>query len=751
MRQTSLMVSADEFLDALGVLANTQYEAARDAYFSKAENFVKVTGSGDDQLAVKVESKIVLQEREAFLAGLLKKITNTTGAPDEVARNVETDIYQKVIHDYMGENGVVTQLFGMELKQRADKQAQQWDLKAREFYDLKQDWIQNVSYLKEVGTKRWENMAQEFGAKWKDWRADFKAEHEANQALFLNKIEQAVQNKETWTQNFLQASQNKADEMTLKEMYDSIAGMVQSMQENLPQGVSLSVNVNDILSSVLAKKPGSLSASLMDRASSIDTNFFLNEVKKYNFNDKGVKEQFKSLMEKTNVLSQNMVILQALESLRNMPETFVQLIEKENTSAMKSLDLTMGYGGFARMGDMYVRTIKNAAGGTEIQTLPTYQFFAYTPPTSFPLVKDSNGNEWDLSKTESLLDGKAGAPSSSDVTVMVRLARNKMLNDFKKTLNTEKTRNYEAELGLAVGFTDGTDLMDAFDEFVEGTMSGQNTACVGKTPEQCAKAAVGSGFLVGDVPDGDFGFVQFGQFYTILKGKREMDKRKAQMDQARNRRKTGIARMYSPYTAMATGTENILKGAKNLSLKDLSQMGSMIGKGLLKASTGDFSGAKKDLYDAKEYAEENKNIKQIVEGFTLSMTGQLDQTLFQFEFANDLIHMGGRGNTIDQKISEANFEMERLKDQQGKTNRLYDKNQENVVKQDRLIDNVVTTSLGVLSMIPPAAPFATLALVGWKATRAAYEGGPGAVALMAGSAALNAIGSGVGVSVNVGY
>ncbi|TGK41547.1 hypothetical protein EHQ12_06130, partial [Leptospira gomenensis] len=122
MRQTSLMVSADEFLDALGVLANTQYEAARDAYFSKAENFVKVTGSGEDQLAVKVESKIVLQEREAFLAGLLKKLTNTTGAPDEVARNVETDIYQKVIHDYMGENGVVTQLFGMELKQRADKQ-----------------------------------------------------------------------------------------------------------------------------------------------------------------------------------------------------------------------------------------------------------------------------------------------------------------------------------------------------------------------------------------------------------------------------------------------------------------------------------------------------------------------------------------------------------------------------------------------------------------------------------------------------
>ncbi|PKA03460.1 hypothetical protein CH375_16845, partial [Leptospira ellisii] len=461
--------------------------------------------------------------------------------------------------------------------------------------------------------------------------------------------------------------------------------------------------------------------------------------------------QFQNLMEKTNVLSQNMVILQALESLRAMPETFVQMIDKENDTAMKSLDMTMAYGGFAKMGGMYVRTIKNAAGGTEVQTLPTYQFFGYTPPTSFPLIKDSNGNEWDLSKTDALLDGKKDAPSPSDVTVMVRLARNKMLNDFKKVLNTEKTRNYEAELGLAVGFTDGTDLMDSFDEFVEGTMSGQNLACVGKTPEQCAKAAAGSGFLVGDVPDGDFGFVQFSQFYTILKGKKEMDKRKAQMDAARNRRHAGIARMYSPGTAMLTGTENIVKGMKNLSLKDISQMGSMIGKGILKSATGDFKGAKQDFYDAKEYSEQNKNIKQMVEGVTLSMLGNLDYTLFQMEFLNDTIHMGGRGNTLDQKIAEANFEMERMRDQQGKTNRLYDKNLENVVKQDRLIDNVMTTSLGILSQIPVVGPFAALGLVGWKLTRAMYEGGPGAVALMAGSAAVNAIGSGVGVSLNVGY
>ncbi|WP_167883280.1 hypothetical protein, partial [Leptospira gomenensis] len=73
-----------------------------------------------------------------------------------------------------------------------------------------------------------------------------------------------------------------------------------------------------------------------------------------------------------NVLSQNMVILQALESLRNMPETFVLAVKKQNEATQKSLDSTMAFGGFARMGAMYLRVIKNAAGGTEQQVLPVY-------------------------------------------------------------------------------------------------------------------------------------------------------------------------------------------------------------------------------------------------------------------------------------------------------------------------------------------------------------------------------------------
>ncbi len=80
-------------IDAMGVLAEAQYQVARDAYYSKAENYTKQIGVGnEDKIAVKVDAKVVLQEREKFASDLLKKITRTTNG-ETIAYNVETNIY----------------------------------------------------------------------------------------------------------------------------------------------------------------------------------------------------------------------------------------------------------------------------------------------------------------------------------------------------------------------------------------------------------------------------------------------------------------------------------------------------------------------------------------------------------------------------------------------------------------------------------------------------------------------------------
>ncbi|WP_167881094.1 hypothetical protein, partial [Leptospira gomenensis] len=113
------------------------------------------------------------------------------------------------------------------------------------------------------------------------------------------------------------------------------------------------------------------------------------------------------------------------------------------------------------------------------------------------------------------------------------------LNDFKKTLDNDAMRNYELENGLF----DPNDAVGAFNDFVQGVTSGDSASCFNKSLEDCATSAVNSGLLVGEVPGGEYGVWQFSQFYPILKTKKEMDKRKGMMDQARNVRKSGMGRL----------------------------------------------------------------------------------------------------------------------------------------------------------------------------------------------------------------
>ncbi|QDK27835.1 hypothetical protein [Leptospira weilii] len=784
-RQTALMVGADEFLDAMGVLAEAQYQVARDAYYSKAENYTKQIGTGtEDKIAVKVDAKVVLQEREKFASDLLKKITRTTNG-ETIAYNVETNIYRTVLNDYMGESGVVSQIFNAELQQRGAEQKQQWNLKEQEFYDLKSDWIQNVSYLKQTGTKRWENMVQEFQGKWKDWRADFKAEHEANQKIYLDRIESTLEKKEAWTQSFLQKSSEQADELTMKEMYNSISGLVTSMQENLPSGVSMNVNVNDILSSILSKKPGSISASLIDRASSIDTNFFLNEVKKYNFNDSGLKEQFKGMLNETNKLSQNLIILQTLESLRSLPEAFAKTIQQQNGAVEEQLNQTMAYGGFARVGATYIRTIKTASGGDEVQALGTYQYYNYNPPTVFPEVKDSNGKSWDLGKPELLID-REKVPSASDLTVMVRLAKNKMSADFEKVFNPKVQHNYEAERGLF----DPTEVQASFNDYLEGVRNGETVSCLGKSAEQCAQSAMNSGFLVGEVAEGSFGEAQFNQFYVILKTKKEMDKRKGKMDAARHRKSGGMGRFYNQLGAIGEGLGEAVKGvvdfasAAGQTVVNMAKSGS---REFIQASidmaTYNYSGAAKNFQTSARNANSelvkgekamSRAGERALQGALYATSGAVDFVMFAAETVAEpfvtVLTLGMGNETMNGTFSEGNYELAKFRDTnraQKHLNELGMRTGAEMYANDAALDKVVTTTLavtGIVGAILSFTPFAPVGVglmavsavgtAGWKTFRGAYEGGSagmlaGAVSGIANSA-LDATTNGI-VGVNLSY
>ncbi|EMF79927.1 hypothetical protein LEP1GSC188_0404 [Leptospira weilii serovar Topaz str. LT2116] len=450
------------------------------------------------------------------------------------------------------------------------------------------------------------------------------------------------------------------------------------MQENLPAGVSLNVNVNDVLSNILSKKPGSMSASLIDRASSIDTNFFLNEVKKYNFNDSGLKEQFKGMLQETNKLSQNLIILQTLESLRSLPDAFAKTIQQQNGAVEEQLNQTMAYGGFARLGAVYVRTIKTASGGDEVQTLGTYQYYNYNPPTVFPEVKDSNGQSWDLGKPELLID-RENVPSASDLTVMVRLAKNKMSSDFEKVFNPKVQHNYEAERGLF----DPSEVQASFNDYLEGVKNGETVSCLGKSAEQCAQSAMSSGFLVGGVAGGSFGESQFNQFYIILKTKKEMDKRKGKMDAARHRKSGGMGRFYNQLGAIGEGLGEAVKGVVDFASaagQTVVNMAKSGGREFIQASldmaTFNYSGAAKNFQTSAKNANSelvkgekamSRAGERTLQGALYATSGAVDFVMFAAETVAEpfvtVLTLGMGNEAMNGTFSEGNYELAKLETQ----------------------------------------------------------------------------------------
>ncbi|EMJ64945.1 hypothetical protein LEP1GSC051_2290, partial [Leptospira sp. P2653] len=448
-------------------------------------------------------------------------------------------------------------------------------------------------------------------------------------------------------------------------------------------------------------------------------------------------EQFKGMLNETNKLSQNLIILQTLESLRSLPEVFAKTIQTENHNVDEQLNQTMAYDGFARLGAAYVRTIKTASGGDEVQTLGTYQYYNYNPPTVFPEVKDSNGQSWDLGKPELLID-REKVPSANDLTVMVRLAKNKMSADFKKVFNPDNQHNYEAEKGLF----DPTEVQASFNDYLEGVRSGESVSCLGKSAEQCAKSAMSSGFLVGEVAEGSFGEAQFAQSYIILKTKKEMDKRKGKMDAARKRKSGGMGRLYNQLGAMGEGFGEAVKGAGSAALS--------AAKASLKATT-DFNGAKKDLKEAGKQGE------RALQGALYATSGAMDFVMF---FAETVVEpfvtvftLGMGNDAMNGTFAEGNYELAKFRDTnraQKHLNELGMRTGAEMYANDAALDKVVTTTLAAVGIIgavlsfTPAAPVgvallavSALGTAGWKTFRGAYEGGAAGMLAGAVSGAVN--------------
>ncbi|MBM9549243.1 hypothetical protein JWG40_19630, partial [Leptospira sp. 201903074] len=534
-RMVNIMTSADEFVGSLASISKTQYTIEKEEYYASQEAAI-VRG-------VKADKREILDDRDRFYSGLLAKVTDATG------KNIEYDMYKTLVEDYYGQGNVADQLYALNEGQQREYQIKVWDNKEKDFQSKKADWIENVNYLMETGSARFNDMLTSFNQSWDQWRRDFKEETDKGKAEHMARIEEALKKKTDWEVSLLNQAR-KGDQFEIDQVYAEIQKTIANMG-SAPNAVLLQNNANKILNTIMNSKPQVLDNRMLEQGMYTDVQFFVDELQKSKYDESNV-DKMKSLTKEMEDRSKQMAVLQTLDSLWSLPLTFEATIAEQNKALDEQLSMQLLQDNFIKMGPGYVRSAVDKMGNPSYQVLPIFSPYLYIKPDKLPTVKDSNGKEWDLTDYQAL-QGKGG-PASAELTMMVRLARNQMQTDFKLTYDPEKSENRE------VGYT----MLDpkAMAKVARAAQSAlgqlasdpqkmfEFNSADAKGREAMIESAKNSGYLVGPTVGGAFGTHHFNQYYPILKMKEKYNEIKAEGEALKG---DGFANAAGGVLSIATG------------------------------------------------------------------------------------------------------------------------------------------------------------------------------------------------------
>ncbi|PJZ71480.1 hypothetical protein CH373_03030 [Leptospira perolatii] len=171
---------------------------------------------------------------------------------------------------------------------------------------------------------------------WDEWRVDFRKEAKVGEEAHLREIEKALKEKTRWETDFLSTMKDQDDSTVLRDAYNQIQGMVESFGGTLPTGVSVNLNANTILNSVLANSPSKFDERTISQGATQDVQFFINQLQTTKLDEKNVKA-FEQLRNEMDEHSQKMVVLQTLDSLYSIPKAYEETIKSANEDLHKQL------------------------------------------------------------------------------------------------------------------------------------------------------------------------------------------------------------------------------------------------------------------------------------------------------------------------------------------------------------------------------------------------------------------------------
>ncbi|WP_411821509.1 hypothetical protein [Leptospira sp. 'Mane'] len=743
-RATSLMTTGDEISDALANMARTQYEIERDEYYISAEQVV-INGT-------KVDRKVVLDDREAFHAKILKDARSNSNI------NVEREMYRVLAADYFGEGKVADEIAQISFAQNEGLQLYTWEEKEKEFYNKKNQWLENIAQLKKAGESQFDSMLSNFVGQWDSWKTEFDAKTKAGAEEYYLAIEEKLKGQKAWATDFLKKSQDGSDKQLLVQLYESIDTIIEQTRRNLPNDVSLNVNVNDILSNVLKNRPTSFDVGIAMAGKEVDTNFFMNEIRNSNF-DNSLTKTYEGLQEGFQNATKKMQTLQTLDILYTLPKGFDDAIQAANRGELDALQQEMLGSGYLLVGNVFARTIVVPAGGSKFQYLPNYVPYKYTPPTTYPSVTDSSGKTWALNETDKLM---SSGMEAIELEQLVKLAITKMNDDFQLVYNPATKVNYEKDLAL---FGGGVDFSGSFNEITSQIgenvhenlqeaggdilnslhSTGSGMGCTG-SHDECLSSATNSMYLVGEVEGGDWGKNKFTQLYMIRKLKEDQEREKGMNEATNSRRKIGLTNLYQGTSAVIQGVKQVVEGVAEVTKDGFNTANKML------TNPAKYSNELSDPASTfKQFIKDERNSFQDIEnGGRLFAAGAAQIQGPQSEAIADIFTQGNRSYDVHKvfdRIYEQSESQIRDSEKYGSIQRETARVSDNMIVLDVAV-YVAAVAVSILTLEPFLGAAMIAGYQGWKG---AYEGGGAGMILGAASGFANGYLEGTGLNINASY
>lgn len=484
-------VSGNEFLSTLSTLAETQYTVVRDAYYTKAEGVTNDKGN-------KAERRDVLDDREAFLYNLLQKVKGV---------GVEFGMYQTILRDYMGSDqsaggktlsrgpSVADEIAMLGIDQQRILQLVDWREIEKNFSTRKMEWLENLNYIRETGLARFDKIDTEFRNNWVAWRIKFNDDAKVGADKYIQAIRDTLDAKDAWVSEFVTVSKEASSDNQLADLYSRIQTKISSMQKDLPTGMSMNLNANDILSQYYKSMPNPLDDRWLESVKNVNTDMFLTRISQQNFDLSGVMSEFQALQDELTKRLTALGKIQALTSLQMMDQNYEKLINTANKELQTRLDTEMGHSGFLRAGDMYGKVSAATGLPLVVRNLIPFKFDGI----DVPKVKDSKGKLWDMTNLE-VLTGESGPPAS-ELEAMAEVAIMGMENAFKKIYDPSRKVTYEQPSN--------------FSQY-KMVMAAYNQASHGDPDSPPVSLNVKDYFLVGEVVEGEFGKHHHKEFWDII-------------------------------------------------------------------------------------------------------------------------------------------------------------------------------------------------------------------------------------------